>query len=161
MLDFSGKANAGFVKGADNIYKPKPGERDWMRDQRSTDHREIKWENMPEYKEQWGAMVDFLRLGAIRIDARSGMISLHSRAKITAAQANILKAVVVSAEGAYMDLEDDSGNRTAMSLMSAKWGKVQGLLTRWANGETPEYTGQSFSLSRDTSTSLESSSKPA
>ena len=146
MLDFSGRADAGdFKQGPDLIFRPTGG-RDWMKDQRGVDHREIEWQDMPSYKETWEPMVAFLRLGAVRVDANSGMISMHSRAKITAAQASALKSIVVAADGAYIDLEDDARNRSSMQLNGGKWGKVNGLLTRWANGETPQFEGETFSL---------------
>lgn len=146
MLDFSGRADAGgFTQGADLIFRAQG--RDYMKDQRGVDHREIEWQNMPDYTEQWEAMTAFLRLGAVRVDANSGMISMHSRAKITSAQAAALKSIVVAADGAYIDLEDDATNRASMQLDGGKWGKVNGLLTRWANGETPEFDGVTFSLS--------------
>jgi hypothetical protein len=146
MLDFSGRSQAGgFTQGADLIFRVNAG-KDWMKDQRGVDHREIEWDGMPDYKEISDAMVGFLRLGAIRIDGNSGMISMHSRAKPTAAQISVLKALVVSADGAYVDLEDDLGNRASLSLESGKFGKVQQLLNRWAAGETPEYSGITFSL---------------
>ena len=146
MLDFSGRADAGdFKQGPDLIFRPTGG-RDWMKDQRGVDHREIEWQDMPSYKETWEPMVAFLRLGAVRVDANSGMISMHSRAKITAAQASALKSIVVAADGAYIDLEDDARNRSSMQLNGGKWGKVNGLLTRWANGETPQFEGETFSI---------------
>ncbi len=147
MLDFSGKGEAGYVQGFDLIFRPSDGSRDYMKDQRGMDHREIEWEGMPEYKEQWGAMVDFLRLGAVRVDANSGMISMHSRAALTRSQESVLKALVVGADGAYLDLEDDAGNRVSMQLQSGKWGKVSGLIRRWSEGETPETENVTFSLS--------------
>lgn len=147
MLDFTGRADVGdFKQGPDLVFRVVSG-RDWMKDQRGVDHREIEWQDMPDYQENWERMVGFLRLGAVRVDARSGMISMHSRAKITAAQASVLKSIVVAADGAYIDLEDDARNRSSMQLNGGKWGKVNGLLTRWANGETPEFAGQSFSIS--------------
>jgi hypothetical protein len=145
MLDFSGRADAGYVQGDDLVFRPRAGERDYMQDQRSTDHREVEWDDMPRYTEIWASMTDFLRLGAIRIDGNSGMISMHSRARPTSSQARVLKDLVVAADGAYVDLEDDLGNKTAMMLESAKWPRVQGLLERWANGETPAVT-QNYSI---------------
>jgi hypothetical protein len=145
MLDFSGRADAGYVQGDDLVFRPRSGERDYMQDQRGTDHREIEWNDMPRYTEIWASMTDFLRLGAIRIDGNSGMISMHSRARPTSSQARVLKDLVVAADGAYVDLEDDLGNKTAMMLESAKWPRVQGLLERWANGETPAVT-QNYSI---------------
>lgn len=145
MLDFSGRADAGFVQGDDLVFRPRDGERDYMQDQRGTDHREVEWDDMPRYTEIWASMTDFLRLGAIRIDGNSGMISMHSRARLTSSQARVLKDLVVAADGAYVDLEDDLGNKTAMTLESAKWPRVKGLLERWANGETPAVT-QNYSI---------------
>lgn len=149
LLDFSGRSQAdGFTQGADLVFRSASG-RDYMKDQRGIDHREIEWDEMPDYPEAWHAMTRFLSLGAIRIDGNSGMISMHSRAKPTAAQLSILKALVISADGAYVDLEDDLGNRASLSLESGKFGKVQQLLTRWAAGETPDYSGPSFSLTEE------------
>ena len=148
MLDFSGRADAGYMEAPGFSWKPKSGI-DYLKDQRSVDHREIEWAGMPEYKEVWEAMNDFLRLGAVRIDANSGMISMHSRAKLTSAQTGVLKALVTGADGAYLDLEDDDGKRSSMQLDGGKWGRVNGFLTRWANGETPEFSGVSFSISPD------------
>jgi hypothetical protein len=146
MLDFSGRADAGgFTQGADLVFRAQG--RDYMKDQRGVDHREIEWQDMPEYKETWEPMAAFLRLGAVRVDANSGMISMHSRAKITSAQASALKSIVIAADGAYIDLEDDAKNRSSMQLDGGKWGKVNGLLTRWANGETPEFEGVTYSIS--------------
>jgi hypothetical protein len=148
MLDFSGRSQAsGFVQGKDLVFAPSKKQGDWLKDQRSIDHREIEWDGMPRYKETWASMVDFLRLGAIRIDANSGTISMHSRARPTSAQVRVLKDVVVSANGAYVDLEDDAGNSTAMTLESAKWTRVHGLLERWASGETPAIT-QNYSIGK-------------
>jgi hypothetical protein len=149
MLDFSGKSQVGdYQRGEDGVFRIKAGVRDWMKDQRGMDHREIEWQDMPDYKENWERMVGFLRLGAVRIDANSGMISMHSRAKITSAQASVLKSIVTSADGAYVDLEDDANNRSSMQLNGSKWGKVNGLLTQWANGETPEFEGTTFSMEK-------------
>ena len=148
MLDFSGRADAAGFKQLPNLSFVAESGRDYMRDQRGVDHREIEWEGMKPAEEQWSSMVDFLRLGAIRIDANSGMISMHSRAKVTASQMSVLKDIVRSAGGAFVDLEDDAGNRASMSLEGDKFGKVNGLLTRWASGETPTFEGTTFSVIR-------------
>jgi hypothetical protein len=148
LLDFSGRADAGGFKQLKDLTFVAESGRDYMRDQRSVDHREIEWEGMPQAREQSDGMLDFLRLGAIRIDANSGMISMHSRAKPSGAQLSVLKALVVGADGAYMDLEDDSGARASIQLEGGKFAKVQGLINRWVSGENPEYEGTSFSVVR-------------
>jgi hypothetical protein len=146
LLDFSGRADAGGFKQLKDLTFVAESGRDYMRDQRQVDHRDIEWEGMPQAREQSDGMLDFLRLGAIRIDANSGMISMHSRAKPSGAQLSVLKALVVGADGAYMDLEDDSGVRASIQLEGGKFAKVQGLINRWASGENPEYEGVSFSV---------------
>jgi hypothetical protein len=146
LLDFSGRADAGGFKQLKDLTFVAESGRDYMRDQRQVDHRDIEWEGMPQAREQSDGMIDFLRLGAIRIDANSGMISMHSRAKPSGAQLSVLKALVVGADGAYMDLEDDSGVRASIQLEGGKFAKVKGLINQWASGENPEYEGVSFSV---------------
>ena len=145
MLDFSGRADAGYVKGADLRYRPsRAGDRDWMRGQRGVDHREVEWEGQPSYREISEPMIDFMRLGAIRMD-RSGAISLHGRFLPTAAQFRVLKDLVMMADGAYVDLEDDAGKRASFSVEGAKFSRVKGLITRWSNGENLEEMQALFS----------------
>ncbi|NCX05673.1 MAG: hypothetical protein EBW68_07840 [Actinobacteria bacterium] len=144
MLDFSGRADAGYVQGSDLRFRPKTGERDYMRGERGVDHREVEWQGQPPYKETWQPMVDFMKLGAIRMD-RSGMISIHGRFMPSAAQLRVLKDLVTQAGGAYLDLEDSSGKRAAITLESDKFAKVQGLIRRWAAGEDLAEVQQIFS----------------
>ena len=146
MLDFSGRSQASGYKRDGSAFRPTDGKSDYLRDSRGIDHREIEWDGMPEYTETWGSMADFLRLGAVRIDGNSGTISMRSRLRPTSAQLRVLKDLVTSADGAYLDLEDDLGNGTAMMLESGKWTRVHGFLERWANGETPSVT-RSYSIS--------------
>jgi hypothetical protein len=146
MLDFSGRSQASGYKRDGAAFRPTDGKSDYLRDSRGIDHREIEWDGMPEYTETWGSMADFLRLGAVRIDGNSGTISMRSRLRPTSAQLRVLKDLVTSADGAYLDLEDDLGNGTAMMLESGKWTRVHGFLERWANGETPSVT-RSYSIS--------------
>jgi hypothetical protein len=146
MLDFSGRSQASGYKRDGATFRPTDGQGDYLRDSRGIDHREIEWDGMPEYTETWGSMADFLRLGAVRIDGNSGTISMRSRLRPTSAQLRVLKDLVTSADGAYLDLEDDLGNGTAMMLESGKWTRVHGFLERWANGETPSVT-RSYSIS--------------
>jgi hypothetical protein len=146
MLDFSGRSQASGYKRDGAVFRPIDGQGDYMGGSRKVDHREIEWDGMPEYTETWGSMADFLRLGAVRIDGNSGTISMRSRLRPTSAQLRVLKDLVTSADGAYLDLEDDLGNGTAMMLESGKWTRVHGFLERWANGETPSVT-RSYSIS--------------
>jgi hypothetical protein len=146
MLDFSGRSQASGYKRNGATFRPTDGKSDYLRDSRGIDHREIEWDGMPDYTETWGSMADFLRLGAVRIDGNSGTISMRSRLRPTSAQLRVLKDLVTSADGAYLDLEDDLGNGTAMMLESGKWTRVHGFLERWANGETPSVT-RSYSIS--------------
>jgi hypothetical protein len=146
MLDLSGRSQSSGYKRDGAVFRPIDGQGDYMGGSRKVDHREIEWDGMPEYTETWGSMADFLRLGAVRIDGNSGTISMRSRLRPTSAQLRVLKDLVTSADGAYLDLEDDLGNGTAMMLESGKWTRVHGFLERWANGETPSVT-RSYSIS--------------
>lgn len=146
MLDFSGRSQASGYERDGDTFRPTNGQGDYMGGSRKVDHREIEWDGMPQYTETWGSMADFLRLGAVRIDGNSGTISMRSRLRPTSAQISVLKDLVTSADGAYLDLEDDLGNGTAMMLESGKWTRVHGFLERWANGETPTVT-RSYSIS--------------
>jgi len=145
LLDFTGRADAGYVRKGD-YFVPKNGERDWMKGQRSTDHREIEWKGMPDYKETWMPMVEFMAMGAVRID-KSGAITLHGRNGITAAQKARLADLLVESGGeAALDMEDDSGKRAAVMMEGAKIGKLAGFIQRWKDGWTPEAPITSFSI---------------
>jgi len=145
LLDFSGRADAGYVRRGD-FYFPADGGRDWMKGSRGTDHREVEWEGMPPYKETWMPMVEFMRMGAVRID-QSGAITLHGRNGITAAQKSRLADLLIESDGnAFLDMEDDDGKRASISMGNAKIGKLAGFIQKWKDGWTPDAAIETFSL---------------
>lgn len=97
MLDLSGRHYAsGFTKRGDR-WVAEPGQRDYLRNQRDVDHRDLPEEiQAPPGTFEWqdnntntANMLYFLnQSGAVRIDYNSGMITIG--APITTAQASIL-----------------------------------------------------------------------
>jgi hypothetical protein len=142
MLDFSGKSDAGgYERKPDGNFGPQSGQRDYLRDTRNSDHREIRFSESQEFGGN-EAMTEFMRKGAVRVDANSGLISIHGRQRLTSAQKGVIKDIVRSQDGAWLDLEDDAGNRTSLELKSGKWAPVEGLLNQWADGKTPRPRAQ-------------------
>lgn len=142
MLDFSGKSDAGgYERKPDGNFGPQSGQPDYLRDTRNSDHREIRFSESQDFGGN-EAMTEFMRKGAVRVDANSGLISIHGRQRLTSAQKSALKDIVRSQDGAWLDLEDDAGNRTSLELKSGKWAVVEGLLNQWADGKTPRPRAQ-------------------
>jgi hypothetical protein len=149
MLDFSGKSDAGgYERKPDGNFGPQSGQRDYLRDTRNSDHREIRFSESQDFGGN-EAMTEFMRKGAVRVDANSGLISIHGRQRLTSAQKGVIKDIVRSQDGAWLDLEDDAGNRTSLELKSGKWAPVEGLLTQWADGKTPRPRAQFMPDSAD------------
>ena len=145
LLDFSGRAQAGYKRVGDT-YVPKAGDRDWMKGSRGVDHREVEWEGMPKYKETWMPMVEFMNMGAVRID-RSGAVTIHGRNGITSAQKARLADLLIESDGElYLDMEDDQGKRGSVSMSGAKIAKLAGYIQRWKDGWTPDAPVQSYSI---------------
>jgi hypothetical protein len=142
MLDFSGKNDAGgYERKPDGNFGPQSGQRDYLRDTRNSDHREIRFSESQDFG-GGEAMTEFMRKGAVRVDANSGLISIHGRQRLTSAQKSAIKDIVRSSDGAWLDLEDDTGKRTSLELKSGKWAPVEGLLNQWADGKTPRPRAQ-------------------
>jgi len=142
MLDFSGKNDAGgYERKPDGNFGPQSGQRDYLRDTRNSDHREIRFSESQDFG-GGEAMTEFMRKGAVRVDANSGLISIHGRQRLTSAQKSAIKDIVRSKDSAWLDLEDDAGNRTSLELKSGKWAPVEGLLNQWADGKTPRPRAQ-------------------
>jgi hypothetical protein len=139
LLDFSGRADAsGYVREGDFYTPRKRGDRDWMGGSRGVDHRDVEWEGMPSYPETWMPMVEFMAMGAVRID-RSGAIHVHGRRGITSAQKARIADLLIESDGNfYLDMEDDEGKRASISGEGAKASKVAGFIQRWKDGWTPE-----------------------
>ena len=145
LLDFTGRAQAGFKRVGDR-YVTGDGSRDWMKGQRGVDHREIEWDGMPDYRETWMPMVEFMAMGAVRVD-RSGAITIHGRQGITSAQKSRLSDLLIESGGeAYLDMEDDDGKRAAIGFSNGKIGKLAGFIQRWKEGWTPDDYIQVFSI---------------
>lgn len=147
MLDFSGRSQMeDSYEFKNGRWVPKSGNRDYQRGVRHVDHREIEWEGKPRFAENWGAMVEFMKRGAVRIDAASGAISVHGRNPLTRAQESRVRQIVEINEGqVWLDAEDDSGKRMHQTYDVSNAKRVLGNLKRWSRGEEPE-SGTRFSL---------------
>ena len=86
MLDFSGRHEAvGYEKG-----KPKPGQPDYLKNQRSTDHRDVK-QLIPHTDEPFDKMIRFMReCKAIRVMAASDSLNIDFVKNITERQEHVL-----------------------------------------------------------------------
>lgn len=142
MLDFSGRnQNLTDYERRGDFFVVKPGARDWAKGVRQVDHREIEFEGKPKRgpdESNSVGMVDFMRRGAVRVDANAGLISVDGRVRLSAAQEARLREIVELNQGkVYVDAED---GRTRMyqeyDVSNAK--KVIGDLRRWSRGEEPK-----------------------
>lgn len=116
LLDFSGKREGG-PRGA-----------------RAMDHREIDYDGVPR-DEYSAGMIEFMRMGAIRIDANSGLISTDGLVEITPQQQRRIKQVSQHANGLYLDMEDGS-RRLALEVNNP--AKALGVMRRFIAGEDVE-----------------------
>jgi SAM-dependent methyltransferase len=123
MLDFSGKRQGG-ISGV-----------------RYIDHRDIDFDGV-ETEEQWSGMVQFMGMGAIRIDANAGLISTHGLRNLTQQQIRRIEQVAMLSDGAYLDMEDGD-RRIGMEIQNPK--KVIGMMRRFLAGEDLE-TGPAFQM---------------
>jgi len=144
LLDFSGRhwTDEYFLKDGYWELKPKYG-KDHMTGQRQVDHREVEYDGVPA-DEQWSGMVDFMKRGAVRVDAKSGMISVHGRTPLTKQQEIRVKEISDLKDGEiYLDAEDDAGKRLSLEYDVSNSKRIIGDLRRWARGDEPE-SGKRF-----------------
>jgi len=111
MLDFSGKRNGG-----------EEGER-------SEDHREL---NIPIKGDISGTklMVAFQKMGAMRVDANTGLIDLEVMP--TSRQLQFIRDMIEMNEDTYIDLQDGERRTSIMSMASPQ--KVIGQIRKFYSG---------------------------
>ena len=139
LLDFSGRHWSGEYSLKDDYWKLKPKyDRDYMVGQRDVDHRDIEYDGVPT-DEQWSGMVDFMKRGAVRVDAKAGMISVHGRTPLTKQQENRVREISDLKDGEiYLDAEDDTGKQLSLVYDVSNSKRIIGDLRRWARGDEPE-----------------------
>jgi hypothetical protein len=139
LLDFSGRHQTGEYDLIDGYWKLKPKyDRDYMSGERIVDHREVEYDGVPS-DEQWSGMVDFMKRGAVRVDAKAGMISVHGRTPLTKQQENRVREISDLKDGEiYLDAEDDAGKRLSLEYDVSNSKRIIGDLRRWARSDEPE-----------------------
>ena len=136
MLDFSGRHEAvGYEKG-----KPKPGEPDYLKGQRNTDHRDVK-NIIPGTEHQFDKMAKFMReCRAIRIltpPKNRSELNMDFIENITTSQENLLKDFEGSR--AFVDISDNNGDvKCSEEFDNLKMSKLQMLIARCHDKLHPE-----------------------
>ena len=97
---------------------------------RSADHRSLALA-VNEDLSGTDLMVAFQKMGAIRIDANSGLIDLETRP--TYAQNSVIKDLIIMNEEAYVDLQD--GVRRASFQSGGDPDRAISLIARFYNGQ--------------------------
>jgi hypothetical protein len=131
MIDFSGRNQAvGYSKKKGKYVADKD---DYLKNQRGVDPREIEWD-APGMEGMDGneRMEAFIGMGAVRIDANSGLADMS--APPTPKQWVVIKTIIESSGTAWIEMRD--GKRTATIEDDGNASKTLGLIRRFYDGET-------------------------
>lgn len=135
MIDLSGRNQATGYTKKNGKYVPEKD--DYLKNQRGVDHREIEWDS-PGMEDMDGneRMEAFIGMGAIRIDANSGLADMS--APPTPKQWAVIKTIIESSGTAWVEMRD--GKRTASIEADGKPAKALGFIRRFYEGENFEET---------------------
>jgi peptidoglycan hydrolase-like protein with peptidoglycan-binding domain len=113
MVDLSGKRDAGEYVKVGNGYRPRPGQQDYLRNTRNSDHRDIS--QITDYPGEGSPTTSMHRFmvdtGAVRIDYNSGLINVTG--PVTQAQARVLQSWF--GEGGWIEVTDPATGRQLWS----------------------------------------------
>lgn len=104
-LDLSGRHDAGGYKKVGNKYIPETGQPDYLKNERSTDHRTVN-QVIPNSEYGWDALSHFMdQTGAVRYMPDSGVSMVHTNKPNATQIQKIVNDYKVTGDPLYIDID--------------------------------------------------------